>query len=132
MTYLLDTHTIIWALTAPENLSKAASQALSDAKNTIFVSTISFWEISLKFSLGKLTISNYRPDLFPQACHATGFQILQLDSNIASTYHNLRPGIHKDPFDRMLIWQAISSQYTLMTADETIHSYKNEGLQILW
>ncbi|KAA0992511.1 type II toxin-antitoxin system VapC family toxin [Dyadobacter aurulentus] len=132
MTYLLDTHTIIWALTAQENLSKAASRVLSDAKNTIFVSTISFWEISLKYSLGKLSISNYRPDLFPQACLATGFQILQLDSYVASTYHNLPPGIHKDPFDRILIWQAISSQYTLITADKTIHSYASEGLGVLW
>ncbi|CAG5067722.1 hypothetical protein DYBT9623_00444 [Dyadobacter sp. CECT 9623] len=132
MNYLLDTHTIIWALTAPEKLSKTASRILSDSNNNIFVSAISFWEISLKFSLGKLTISNYRPELFPQACLATGFQIIDLQYVTASTYHNLSPIHHKDPFDRMLIWQAISSQYTLVTGDNSIHAYAAEGLRVSW
>lgn len=128
MKYLLDTHYLIWALTDTKKISKKIVTVLTDPENEIIVSAVSFWEISLKSSLGKLTLKGFAPEDLPTACLQTGFTILPISADDAGKYHHLVAGHHRDPFDRMLIWQAINNKCTLISADKTIRKYITEGL----
>jgi PIN domain nuclease of toxin-antitoxin system len=130
MTYLLDTHYLIWAIADSKKISKKLQSVLINPDNRIIVSTISFWEISLKSSLGKLTIAGFSPDELPPACEQVGFEILPLTASDSSSFYLLNAVYHKDPFDRMLIWQAIRNRFTLISADEQINKYGSEGLKI--
>ncbi|WP_138476433.1 type II toxin-antitoxin system VapC family toxin [Dyadobacter bucti] len=132
MKYLLDTHAIIWALTEPQKLSHTAQELLADPYQDIVVSAVSFWEIALKFSLGKLDLAGYMPEEFVSASTATGFFFLDLSAEFSSSYHQLAASHHKDPFDRMLIWQAITYKYTLISDDEHVKKYQSEGLKVIW
>jgi PIN domain nuclease of toxin-antitoxin system len=132
MSYLLDTHTLIWAITEPQKLSVLARKILVNSENDILVSAVSFWEISLKYSIGKLRLEGYTPEDFPKATIATGFQIIALNAETTSTYHYLKASYHRDPFDKMLIWQAIQRNFTLISCDENIHKYESEGLKVIW
>jgi PIN domain nuclease of toxin-antitoxin system len=95
------------------------------------VSVISFWEISLKHSIGKLKIEGFAPEDLPGFCTRIGFDILDLDARISSTYHQLQPLHHRDQFDRMLIWTAINHNLVLVSADKTIKQYASIGLRVL-
>ena len=132
MNYLLDTHTLIWLNTKKEKLSAKVAGVVENPENQIFVSSISFWEISLKYSLGKLIFENYIPEDFYEASKKMGFELLPLTPEICNTFHHLKANYHRDPFDRMLIWLAISDNYTLLSCDANIELYKSEGLKILW
>lgn len=132
MSYLLDTHTLIWAVTEPAKLSVTARDVLTNGENDIVVSAISFWEISMKHSIQKLTLDGLSPDDFPEAAIKTGFRLLELDATTTSTYHRLTATYHKDPFDRMLIWQALQRNFRLISKDENVSKYASEGLQVIW
>lgn len=131
MNYLLDTHYLLWTLTDTAKLSKKLKDILTDSDNDIVVSAVSFWEVSLKASIGKLTIKGFSPDELPAACTAMRFSILPLGPAESSTYHRIRGSYHKDPFDRMLVWQAIHHNLLFISADSQIKKYTSEGLQ-LW
>lgn len=131
MTYLLDTHYLLWTLTDTAKLSKKIRETITDPENEIAVSTVSFWEVSLKASIGKLTIKGFSPEDLPAACTAMRFTILPLGATESSTYHRLKGAYHKDPFDRMLICQAIALDYVLISADSHIKKYTSDGLKIL-
>ena len=131
MKYLLDTHTLVWALSSPEKLSSTAHQIISSGENEIIASAISFWELSLKHALGKIQL-NYPPEDYLKAARITGFQIIALEPEICSGYHQLKGTYHRDHFGRMLIWQAIQQDFTLISYDETIKKYAAEGLRVLW
>ncbi|MEO6962825.1 MAG: type II toxin-antitoxin system VapC family toxin, partial [Puia sp.] len=120
MTYLLDTHYMLWALADTKKLSKKIREIITHPANLIIVSTISFWEISLKSSLGKLKLTGFCPEDLPDACLQIGFDIEPLSATDSSTYHQLTATYHKDPFDRMLIWQSIRNGYTLISADDLV------------
>jgi PIN domain nuclease of toxin-antitoxin system len=132
MRYLLDTHALIWSLTEPEKLTNHVKFLLVNPEVEIVVSTISFWEISLKYSLGKLDIGVLIPEDFPKACKRTGYEVLDLVTDTSSTYHKLTASYHKDPFDRMLIWQALSNRYALISDDDNIRKYAFDGLEVVW
>lgn len=132
MTYLLDTHKLIWAVTEPHKLSDAVRYILEDADNDIIVSAISFWEIALKHSIQKLTLEGLTPEDFPKAAIDTGFRLLDLDGKTAASYHQLSPTYHRDPFDRMLIWQARQNNFLLISKDLNVAKYASEGLDIIW
>ncbi len=131
MTYLLDTHYMLWAIADTKKLSKTIKELITDPENRVVVSAISFWEISLKSSLGKLQIFGFTPEDLPAACLAMGFEVESLSAEDSSTYHHLSATYHKDPFDRMLIWQAIRNNYTLISADGNVKKYATEGLKVL-
>ena len=130
MMYLLDTHYLLWALTDTKKLPGKVRDVLVDPDNRIIISTVSFWEVSLKSSLGKLTFSGYFPADLPDTCLQTGFEIKNLSPEDSSTYHRLKATYHKDPFDRMLIWQAIRNEYIFISADKQVKKYASEGLKI--
>ena len=132
MSYLLDTHTLIWAITEPQKLSSIAKKVLTNTDNEVAVSAVSFWEISLKYSIGKLMLEGYGSEDFPQAALATGFKIIPLTAETTSSYHQLKAAYHRDPFDKMLIWQAIQLNLTLISCDENVHKYESEGLKVIW
>ena len=130
MIYLLDTHFVIWAVTDTTKISKKIKEVLVDPDNKILVSTVSFWEISLKHSIGKLELEGGIPEDLPQSCLQMGFEIEPLSAENSITYHKLKATYHKDPFDRMLIWQAISNDYTLLSVDIQAKKYVSEGLKL--
>ncbi len=130
MIYLLDTHYMLWAIADSKKLSKKVKEVITDPENSIIVSTISFWEVSLKSSLGKLEITGFKPEDLPQACLKVGFEIIELSAKDSSTYHKLKAAYHKDPFDRMLIWQAIQQGYLMVSIDSNVKKYASEGLKI--
>jgi PIN domain nuclease of toxin-antitoxin system len=131
MTYLLDTHYMLWAITDTKKLSKSIKDVITNPDHRIVVSAVSFWEVSLKSTIGKLEIAGFLPEDLPRACLQMGFDIESLSAEDSSTYHKLKATYHKDPFYRMLIWQAIRNNYTLVSVDGNVKKYVSEGLKII-
>jgi PIN domain nuclease of toxin-antitoxin system len=132
MKFLLDTHTLLWALFEPTRLGRKGAEILGNADETIFVSVVSFWELSLKYAIGKLELGNVTPDDFPSLVRQAGFEVLPLAEADAATFHHLPRLEHKDPFDRLLIWQAISRKLTFISQDKACAAYKKQGLKVIW
>lgn len=133
MNLLLDTCALLWALQAPERLSAKARRALRNPSNPIIVSTVSFWEISLKFSLGKLKLENAAPEDFPQFVRDEGWHIEPLGAEAAAGFSALpKVSGHKDPFDRLLIYIAIREKFHFVSRDAAVGDYKEFGLQVCW
>ncbi len=118
MNILLDTHVLIWALENNSTLSDSARESIIQARNMVFVSSVSIWEIAIKTSLGKLDV----PDNLQEEIQLHRFTPLHITYDHAELAGNL-PSYHKDPFDRMLIAQAITEKLTLVTRDEHICRY---------
>jgi PIN domain nuclease of toxin-antitoxin system len=132
MTYLLDTHTLIWALTDFEKLPANVQRILRTKSNKIVVGTVSFWEMSIKRAIRKLDLDGANPEDFVAATLKADFHILPLSIDICSSFYKLSATHHKDPFDRMLIWQALQQECSLITVDSNIRKYISEGLKITW
>jgi PIN domain nuclease of toxin-antitoxin system len=132
MTYLLDTHVIIWMLFEPKKLSATVQQILTDSANIIIVSAVNFWEISIKYNSGKLGLGSLQPNDLPHLIVGSGYTIENLFADDTSSLFHLTAMHHKDPFDRMLIWIAMNNNYTLISNDENIKLYKKDGLQLIW
>jgi PIN domain nuclease of toxin-antitoxin system len=128
----LDTHSFLWALFDPEKLSESANKTIRDPENDILVSVVTFWEISLKYALGKLSLVECGPEDLPEAAQAMGLDILQIDPHDAASFHQLPRLVHKDPFDRLLIWQAIQNQMALVSRDPSFKEYRKFGLKVHW
>jgi PIN domain nuclease of toxin-antitoxin system len=131
MKYLLDTHIFIWAMVSPDKLSKQVQKLLLNTDNTIFVSAISLWEISIKFSLGNLQLNNLMPSELIFLCEEMGFKLINLHAKETATFYNLKVQYHKDPFDRMLIWQALKNNFVMISDDKNVKKYVSEGLQVI-
>lgn len=132
MSCLLDTHALLWALFDPSRLGKKATNSIRNPEVTVSVSVVSFWEISLKYATGKLELSGVMPDDFPAIVRQSGFDILPIAASDAATFHHLPRMEHKDPFDRLIIWQAISHKLTLISQDSAFDAYRKLGLKVLW
>ena len=132
MKYLVDTHLFLWTIVSPKKISQQVRTILLNPELVKYVSIITFWEISLKFSLGKIDLKGVLPDKLPTVATETGFEILNLKLDTASTFHKLSKKDHQDPFDRMLAWQAIREDLVLITRDKDFSGYKDEGLSIVW
>lgn len=132
MIYLLDTHYVLWSLFEPERISEPVRAILENDHDPKFISGVNLWEISLKYSLGKLELGGTNPSELLAKLLEAGFEIADIDYRLFATYYQLpSKDDHKDPFDRLLIWQAISSGYTLITQDEKIEQYRADGLQLM-
>ena len=123
MKLLLDSHAFLWAVMAPEKLGKKARAALNDHGNEAHVSAVTFWELSLKHSLGKLILEGISPEKLPDIAEEAGFTLLPLEPSHAAEYHQLPKLGHKDPFDRLLLAQALSEGITLVTSDAQLARY---------
>jgi PIN domain nuclease of toxin-antitoxin system len=133
MIYLLDTHTFIWTILKNDNLSKSSIEIISNKKNEICLSTVSFWEISLKTRLRKFSFEKVNIKDFPKYARDMDFTIIDMQEQETITFHELPlKENHKDPFDRMLIWQAITKNMTLISKDRFFAQYKENGLRVIW
>jgi len=116
--FLLDTHLLLWWLSNSPLLPAQARQLIADPANAIFVSAVTHWEVWLKSSIGKLRV----PSGFAQKLAAEPFGALPLRAEHTQAVAMLE-WRHRDPFDRMLIAQAISENLTLLTADRALGAY---------
>ena len=119
MNILLDTHVLLWWLDDHPVLSDKARMPISDGSNLIFVSAAVIWEIRIKQSLGKLDI----PPNFRQVLDQQPFEFLAITVEHAHAVGGL-PAIHRDPFDRILIAQAKTEGFTILTRDPLFKEYK--------
>jgi PIN domain nuclease of toxin-antitoxin system len=118
MTLLLDTHVLLWWLDNPRQLSKQANKAIQDGANRVYVSAAVAWEIAIKKSLGRLDA----PDDLEEVVEANRFMPLPITIPHALAVLSL-PRHHRDPFDRMLIAQALHEGFQLVTRDQDIAKY---------
>jgi PIN domain nuclease of toxin-antitoxin system len=132
MRYILDTHSFLWSLFSPEKLSTWARKEIRDRENEVALSVVTFWEISLKYALGKLELPNTEPDELAEAAEEMGLDILLLRPVEAASFHKLPRIAHKDPFDRLIIWQAIQHKMTLISRDRQFKVYGQFGLKSRW
>ena len=133
MIYLLDTHALLWSIGHSSLLSATVRDLIRDRANEVIVSSVSLWEISLKYGIGKLVMGSMAPDDLPGYCDSLGFRIVELDPGTASTYHTLpRMSEHRDPFDRMLVHQCIRLRASLVTRDTRLECYEPYGLACIW
>ena len=131
MSYLIDTHVLIWMLTDTRKLSESVFSILQNAENRVYVSAVSLWEISIKLKIGKLEIQGIKPDDFLKTILKQDIHLLPLDAEIAASYHQLK-SVHKDPFDLMLAWQAINYKLPLISKDDCFREFKKKGLDLIW
>ena len=122
MRLLLDTHTFLWWIDDAPALSKKARTAIGKAGNECFVSLASCWEMAIKSSLGKLSLSQPLDRFIPEQLAANGFQLLDIDFRHVTRVEAL-PLHHRDPFDRLLIAQAMAEKLILVSADAAIEAY---------
>jgi PIN domain nuclease of toxin-antitoxin system len=115
---LLDTHVVLWMFSQPEQLSAAVRRDITDPRNVVMVSAATIWEVEIKRARGKLSA----PDGLHAMCIERGFDPLDISFDHAVTAGSL-PAHHADPFDRMLIAQAMVEAAQLVTADSTFGRY---------
>lgn len=130
---LMDTHTFLWFLMKSSRLSNTALSILQNADNAVYFSMVSLWELSLKYSIGKLELRGTDPRAMRLAALDVGALELSLTPEDCASYHLLpTKEDHRDPFDRMLIWQAISRKMPLLSKDRAFHQYRKDGLELIW
>ena len=123
MRILLDTCEFLWLVAGDPKLSPQVEAAVRDPKNAVFLSAVSFWEISLKHSLGKLPLPEPPSRFVPQQREKHFIAPLMLDEAAVAQLSGL-PGLHRDPFDRMLICQAKAYDLTLSSSDALVRQYQ--------
>jgi PIN domain nuclease of toxin-antitoxin system len=125
---LLDICTFLWITAGSRRVSKAAAAFFLDAGNQRYLSAASAWEIGIKHAAGRLSLPE-RPDIFvPRTREDSGIEVVEIDEESALLAGRL-PALHSDPFDRMLVAQAIVHGMTILTPDPLIEQY---AVRVLW
>ena len=127
MNYLLDTHALIWFLNGDKQISTKARKAIESDKAKNFISIASIWEIGIKISLNRLSM-NIEFSQLGEEIQNNGFEILPISFQDISTITSL-PFHHRDPFDRLIISQAINANLTIVSKDEFFPNY---DVKLLW
>ena len=124
MRILLDTHALLWFYLGDPRLSDQARTVIEDAANTKFVSPASYWELAIKVSLGKYVLTESYDDFVQHAIFDNGFLILPVEPRHTAQVAVL-PFVsgHKDPFDRLLVAQAIIEEIPIVSNDEALDQY---------
>lgn len=128
MKVLLDTHSFLWFIAGDVQLDSYARRLIEDLSNERYLSVASIWEITIKSSLGRLTVPMPPSTLIREHTWANAINLLRLKPEHFDVLHGL-PYHHKDPFDRILIAQAIEEEMVLITKDQAIGAY---NVQIEW
>lgn len=128
MNLLLDSHTFVWWRDEPNKLSPLALTEISNPNNDVFLSVVTVWELQIKIALNKFTIKGTLENAVKDEQQNNGFQILPVNLAHALYLENL-PLYHKDPFDRLLISQAVVENMTLVSADTNFAHYQ---VNLLW
>lgn len=122
MGLLLDTHAFLWFIDADPRLSQAAVQRIADPDTRVLVSVINAWEIIVKQGTGKLTLDRPLSEIWARSIAENDFQVLDVTTEHVMTLANLPPH-HRDPFDRLLIAQAIAEGHQIVSADSAFEAY---------
>jgi PIN domain nuclease of toxin-antitoxin system len=122
MAYLLDTHTFLWFISGDSQLPASVRDKIKDINQPCFLSVASLWEITIKKQLGKLTL-NITLDVLFEYADRNQIEIVQITYDHLLALSNL-PNHHGDPFDRLIISQAISEKFVLITRDKGFKKYK--------
>lgn len=132
MKLLVDTHVFLWLLLEPRRIPRKSMEALQDPASEVLLSAVSLWEITIKARLGKLTLQNLTTDDLIPSAQAMGISLMPLTPEEAVSQNILKENTHSDPFDRILIWQAISRGLTLVSADSEFQLFRQDGVKLLW
>ena len=124
--YLLDTHTLLWFLRASPQLSKKALELIT-TENSVYVSIASLWEIAIKKSIGKLEFE-HSIEKIAELCYEKDISLLQVEPKYFDKIIELT-NIHNDPFDRLIIAQAIIENLVIITKDKIIPKY---SVKTIW
>jgi PIN domain nuclease of toxin-antitoxin system len=122
MRLLVDTHVFLWSATDPDRIAPEARSAMEDGANDLVVSVVTVWEIAIKQSLGKLDLPKPAEQWVPDVLRRTGFQVAEPGLEAALRVRGL-PWHHRDPFDRLLIAQALADGFAIVTHDEAFAAY---------
>jgi PIN domain nuclease of toxin-antitoxin system len=128
MRLLLDTCTFLWLILGADDLSGKAKKMFVDPNNDVYLSVVSAWEIAVKYAIGRLDLPEDPRLYIPEQRERHGIQSLPLDEAESLQVSTL-PRIHNDPFDRMLISQALIHGLTILSPDESIKKYP---VRIVW
>lgn len=128
MRMLLDTHAFLWWVGAGRKLPRRARSAVGSGRNECFVSIATAWEIAIKVSLGSLRVESSLERFLPDQIAANGFQPLPIDLRHTARVATL-PFHHRDPFDRLLVAQALEEELAVVTADPVFAEY---GVKRVW
>jgi PIN domain nuclease of toxin-antitoxin system len=122
MRLLLDTHVFLWYITADSRLPVPLRDSIRDPENDVYLSVVSIWEALVKYQLGKLSLPDAPEPYLPAQRDRHSILSLALDEESVAQLPAL-PTLHRDPFNRMLICQALHHGMTIATSDATIRSY---------
>jgi PIN domain nuclease of toxin-antitoxin system len=125
---LLDTHALVWFTHGDPKLTPAARSAIQDAANEVLISPASYWEIAIKVHLGKWTLNQPYPNFISEALTVYGFHILPILPEHTARRIGL-PNHHRDPFDRLLVAQALKEGLPVVSSDATLDLY---GVPRVW
>jgi PIN domain nuclease of toxin-antitoxin system len=125
---LLDTHSLLWYYFGDPKFSATARAAILDPQNETLVSAVNFWEIAIKLSTGKLTLTESFDDFIQHAIHDNGFKTIPIEPRHAAELIGM-PYHHRDPFDRMLIAQAKVEGLSVVSRDAVFDLYP---IQRIW
>ncbi|HZP95090.1 MAG TPA: type II toxin-antitoxin system VapC family toxin [Candidatus Limnocylindria bacterium] len=128
MKLLLDTHVFLWWLTDDRRLSPRAKRAVRDGKNDVFVSAASAWEIAIKTRLGRVTLPEDAERYIADQLERNAFQVLPIRLPHALRVASL-PDVHRDPFDRLLVAQALIEDLVILSEDRRLTGYP---VRVLW
>ena len=121
MKFLLDTHILLWWMAGDRRLPRPARRAIEDPANRVFVSIASLWETAIKFSLKRVIAD---PEALREAAERDGFSLLPIEARHCSAVARL-PYHHSDPFDRLLVAQALVEPMRLLTHDAQLARYSD-------
>ena len=122
MRVLLDTHIFLWLVVGDPRLPPVVESAVRDGENDVFLSAVSLWEASVKHALGKLPMPSPPASYLPEQRRRHSILPLPLDEDDVSRLEGL-PMLHRDPFDRMLVCQALARDLVLATVDPAVRAY---------
>lgn len=122
MKILLDTHIFLWFISGDTKLSTDVRDAIRDPDNEVYLSAVSIWEAIVKYQLGKLPLPEPPETYLPKQRDLHQISSLALDESSVVQLANLPP-LHRDPFDRMLVCQALQNDLTIATIDAAVRAY---------
>lgn len=128
MTLLLDTHAFLWWVEGAPALGRRARAAVSNPDNEVFFSVASCWELAIKLSLGKLRLTQSLERFIPEQLTRNGFALLGMEFRHVARVADL-PFHHRDPFDRVLVAQALVDELAIVSADGIFRKY---GVTVVW
>lgn len=128
MKLLLDTHAWLWFVLGDDSLTPAARKLIEDSDNDVLISPVAYWETAIKISIGKYQLAKPFEQFIAHAIAGQGFKILPILPEHTLTLVSL-PFHHRDPFDRLLVAQALTESPPLLSADTALDAY---GIRRVW